>query len=399
MMRAFSVHDFRLIRLIVTLLLAFGALAVSLAHADEGAAPPQRPSVVSPGGNTYITGGNIGIVDAIAADLIAAGGRVSVEAPVAADAALAGGAVDVRAPVKQDLRTAGGAVTVSEEVGGDLVAAGGNVQVRPTARIGGSAWLAGSEVRLAGPVARGVQVYGRHVVLASEIGGDAEVAAQRIEFAPGARIAGNLRYASPEPPVGMTQAQVGGRITRMDEPADRHGVQVHATASTAGAWLNPVFLIGMLAMGAVLFLFFPRAVAGIADTLRMHPGRSVLLGLAFAFTVPPVAMLSIITIIGLPLGISLLLLYPLALLLGYLATAFFLSRRLAAAMKRNESFSFWRQLLFLALALLVLSLALAIPFLGPIIFIVATVTGVGALVVWGYLRIRGTEHRAPSLPT
>ncbi|HVL75217.1 MAG TPA: hypothetical protein VM406_04315 [Noviherbaspirillum sp.] len=348
------------------------------------AAQPERPRQTSALGNAYFAGGDLRITSPVAGDLIAAGGRLSIEAPVGADAALAGGTVDVRAPIREDLRAAGGSVTISQSIGADLVAAGGSVQVDRTARIGGSAWLAGSDVRLAGAVGENVQIYANRIVVDAEIAGDVRLAGQEIELTPAARIGGNLNYASPQPPAGLRPEQVGGAVTRQQTPEQwREGRRTPGTG-----WLHPVFWAAMLAFGAVLTLLFPAAANGVARTLEAHPWRSLLLGLALVFTVPPVAVMTMVTIIGLPVGLSLLLLYPIALLLGYLATAFFLSRRAAIALRQGEAPGRGRRILFLALALLVLSLLLAIPFLGPLVAIVATVAGAGALLGWAYLRIR-----------
>lgn len=145
----------------------------------------------------------------------------------------------------------------------------------------------------------------------------------------------------------------------------------------------------MLACGMLLYFLFPRAVHGMESTIARHPGRSLLAGLALLFTVPPVAVLCMVTVIGLPIGLALFLLYPLLLLLGYLGTAFFVSRRIAVAVtKQSEPLGGKKQLLYLAVALLLLSLALAVPFFGGLVLFLAVIVGMGGFAVWTYLHYR-----------
>jgi cytoskeletal protein CcmA (bactofilin family) len=333
----------------------------------------------SAGGNVYLAGSDLKIVMPAAADLIAAGGRVSVERDIGADAAVAGGSVDVRAAVMQDLRVAGGSVTVERNVGGELVATGGTVRIERTAQVAGPALLAGGEVNLAGDIGKDARIYGSKITISGHIGGDTRLAGKEITLAPEARIDGNLTYASPNALPEALRSQVGGTITRLDTP---DGVHVEVERSGPWSWFHPFILVSMLVAGVLLALLFPHAVAGTQRTIGQYPGRSLLTGLALMFAVPPVAILFMATVIGLPIGFALMLLYPLSLMLGYLAAAFFIGHRLAGALKAIEPLSFKKQVLFLALALLLLSVLIAIPFLGGFLLILAIVAGLGGWAVW-----------------
>lgn len=339
----------------------------------------------SEAGNTYLAGGDLKITQPVSGDLIAAGGRISVEGNVGADAAIAGGSVDIRAPVKQDLRVAAGTVNVNQAIGADLVAAGGKVRIEPAASISGSAWVAGNDVNVDGRIGHGARIYGNKITLNGEIDGDTRLYGEQIVLTPAARINGNLSYASPVAFPENQRVQVSGTITRVDMPAEEHSRRKGAGALS---WFHPIFLVSMLICGMLLYLLFPNAVLGIEQAIEQHPVRSLLTGLALLFTVPPLAILFMATVIGLPIGFALLLLYPLALLLGYLATAFFLGKRLALTMKHSDPLSTKKQALFLALALLILSLALAIPFLGGFILILAIVIGTGGWAVWAQRKLR-----------
>lgn len=368
-------------------------LTVLLCLSVLGMAPASAAPALETGasGNIYLAGGDLKVVMPVAADLVAAGGRVSIERAVGADAAVAGGAVDIRAPVMQDLRVAAGSANVEGNVGGELVATGGTVRIDSAARIAGPALLAGGEVRVAGNLDQGAKIYGGKIIVSGRITGDTRLYGRDIVLTPEARIEGNLSYASPTELPQAQRAQVSGTVTRLETPEGWHAEAEDNDAWWS--WFHPFIFISMLAAGMLLYLLFPNAVTGAQRAIAQYPLRSLLVGLALVFAVPPVAILFMATVIGLPIGLALMLLYPLSLLAGYLATAFFVGHRIAAAVKSGEPLSFKKQALYLALALLLLGVVFAIPFLGGFLLILNVVAGLGGWAVWLQLQYRPAQTR------
>jgi hypothetical protein len=341
----------------------------------------------STAGNSYLSGGEVKISEPVAADLYAAGGNVIVAQSVANDATLAGGTVDVQAAIGQDLRATGGKVSINANIGGDLVAAGGNVSIGKGTRIGGDVLLAGGEVQFGGQALGHAKLAGGKVTVSGEIKGDASLYAHELRLEPGARILGNLTYASGTPLSTQELALVAGKVTR--EEGSRNWRQASRVS-----WFHPAFFVSMLICGSFLFLVFPNAVSGTQQTMRQSPVRSLLLGVALLFALPPVALLFMVTVIGIPIGFGLLMLYPLLLMLGYLGAAFFIGRRTADAMRQSDKAGRGRQIGFLAIALALLALAANIPFLGGMLVFLAMLTGMGGWVQWLYRRYRASRPSA-----
>ncbi len=333
-------------------------------------------------GNGYFAGGELTVNGPVQGDLFAAGGRVTVTQPVGADAAVAGGSVVVRTSVAQDLRTAGGNVDISGDIGGELVSAGGTVRIADNATVAGPALLTGGKVIIDGRLRKGARAYAGRITLGGEIDGDAHLYGREIVFRPGSRIDGDLFYGSPTPLPEDILAQVSGRVIREQTP------EAWRKASSGGGWFHPVFFFSMLATGFVLYWLFPNAINGVRESIARAPLRSIVVGLALMFTLPPVALLLMLTIIGIPVGLGLLMLYPFMLMLGYLAAAFFIGGKLADAFRQPPPFSKRRQALFLAAALLVLVVAGAIPVLGWLFVFIALVGGIGGWAIWAVRRYR-----------
>ena len=117
-------------------------------------------------------------------------------------------------------------------------------------------------------------------------------------------------------------------------------------------------------------------------------GPTIAWGLLLFFGLPILAVIALVTIVGIPLGVALLLaLLPLY-AIGYTTSAWLLGRRLVGPPRG-------RLLAFLA-GLAILRLLAIIPVLGGIVWFGATVVGLGALMVATWRARR--EYHQPSQP-
>jgi hypothetical protein len=260
------------------------------------------------------------------------------------------------------LLAAGSASAASDRVvvtGGAIVPAGetaGNVVVLDgTVRIAGRA--TGDVVSVSGPV----RVTGR-------IDGDLIAVSDRAFLAPTARIGGDLRYGD-ERPVLAPGARVGGEIRNED----------WADAASGWGWVSAfawwlAVSVSTLIVGALLVWLAPGALAAAERALRERRGATVGWGVAIAIGVPLLAILALVTLVGAPFGVALLLAALPVLLVAYTTTAWIVGRRVL----RNRSTSRWAALLAGWGILRVLAL---IPVAGTLVGLVATVVGLGALAV------------------
>ncbi|MEA2155824.1 MAG: hypothetical protein QOE11_1964 [Solirubrobacteraceae bacterium] len=229
-----------------------------------------------------------------------------------------------RGVTSKDVYVANGDVTVRGTVDGDLVVADGDVTIRG---------------RVTGTVvtAAGTAVLGRR----AQVDGDVVWGNKRPQVAPGAK--------------------VGGKVKKIKAT----GIGTGARIAIWGAFTLSAFLLGLL-----LLLLFPRAAEGVGRSARAHTGRSALFGVLAFLLIPILGVVLLVTVIGIPLGIGLLLatlpLYGIA----YVASAFVVGRLI---LKKSA-----RILAFLV-GLLILRALAFVPILGGIVWIVATVIGLGAL--------------------
>lgn len=251
--------------------------------------------------------------------------------------------------------------------GDDQIVISGDVDVRPGQTLDDVVVIDG-HVNVAGRVTGDLIAISAPMRITGTVEGDVVALTDRAVIAPGARIGGDLLYADKRPRVAQ-DATVEGDTRRydFDELTEPFG----AFATRIAVWL--AFSVSSLALGLALLWLAPRALDAALWTARTATGPSVGIGLAVFFGVPAAAVIAIITLVGIPLGIVLLLaLLPLY-AIGYTTSAWLLGRALVKPPAR-------RVLAFLA-GWAILRLIALVPLLGGLVWFGATVFGLGALTV------------------
>lgn len=337
--------------------------------------------------NVYATGADVRIETPVDGDLYAAAGKLHVAYPVRGDAVIAGGSVDLSASIGEDLRAAGGFISLSGKIGGEALLAGGSIAFGPEAVVLGRTWVAGGDIAIAGTLESGLTVYGKNILVLGHIDGPVELYGEKIEIVASARIRGDVTYSSRSEIRIDPRAQITGTVTRAKDTLEFPRPKLHLPGFPV---IRPLLLLGLLAAGALLLLLFPRFTAHALSTLDTSPLKSIGLGTAIFFSLPPVILLLMLTIIGIPIALLLAALYAAALLVGYLITAFFIGDRLLHTVRRTPEASFGWRVLALLVALLLLWLAYALPYVGTFIALLALFAGLGAMVLQAFSRYAQT---------
>jgi cytoskeletal protein CcmA (bactofilin family) len=310
------------------------------------------------------------------ADVVVAGRRIEMAETISGDILAAGWRVSLTGLAEDDVRIAGSEVEVNAPVRGDLTAAGGEVIIGPKTRVSGRSWLTGGRIRIEGRLDRDLHVAGADVQLAGEIHQPVEVIAEKLEVLPSARLHGGLTYKGPVDARIADGAAINGPVTFERIPA-REAREARAFPAISSL----LFAIHLFLAGLLVIAFLPRAEASIVQTLRRQPGKSLLAGFVLLVTVPSASILLIVSVLGLPIGLTMAALYAVGLFAGVLTTAFFVGEAEAQFMKWPAATRGQHVLLLLAG---VLTLALLRLLLGGVVVFVSVIFGFGALGLWLY---------------
>lgn len=241
-----------------------------------------------------------------------------------------------------------GRAQIAGAVHGDVVVLDGPVTVM-------GAYITGSVVTLNGPI---------RITGAAQIGGDV-LGADTVRVEAGAKIGGDVREQ-----VGFT---LQGQLAAL-------GALVGAIAMA----------FSVLLLGGILLLIAPRGGERVAAAIKTAPFASAGWGLLLAIVVPVAAVAAVASVVGLPLGLTLLLALSFFVLLGLTWTAWGIGRAIVRP-PRSRGYAFLVGWAIVAILGLVPLLNLAVWGLGSIF-------GVGAMLVAAW-RARGTgkgRHRVGS---
>jgi cytoskeletal protein CcmA (bactofilin family) len=321
--------------------------------------------------NLYVAAGEVAVEAPVDGDIFVAGGQIRVTGTIRDDLFVAGGNIQVEGPVQGDVRVAGGNISLRSDIGGDLLVAGGNVELLSGADVAGQVWASGGQVTIAsttGPVM-------------------AQAGQLRLEET--AHIRGDLRYTSREEAQIAAGATVDGETVRQALPGrqDRRGL----AGALTGAGL---FALLVTLIMALLFIYvLPVKTAALAVSWRQNFGMNILWGLLFLLVTPILAVLLLISVVGMPLGIGVLLLYPIFLYIGQLTLVIAVGAWLRSWWDKDRGlYVDWVAAIIGVVATFIIAL---IPIIGALVLFIAYLAALGALVRydWNLVRtLRRTEQ-------
>jgi hypothetical protein len=269
------------------------------------------------------------------------------------------------------VRVAAGKVILNGRIGHDAILAGGQVHLEPHATIG-----------------RDLVAGGGRISVADTVGDDAMLVGEHLRLEDGADIVGNLDYGSENALFVAPTAGVRGDLRNHSGEWKMRSTnpQKHVILST---WRWTRRVMGMFLLGLLLVVPFGSFTRRTLDTLGGSVFGSLLLGFAMVFVMPLTAgFLLILGVIagGWWLGVFALMLWILAMLLGYVVSAIAVGRWTVARLGGAGVPLVWT-LLF---GILVLALIGLIPILGRLAGCAAMLFGLGALTI--------TVARRPKIP-
>ncbi len=321
---------------------------------------------VSEGASTvFATGGEVNVESKDIGKLIAAGGRVSVQ--------------DIRA---NEVTAAGGHVTVDGVVNKSVTLAGGQIEITPQTKVGGDVVVAGGNVTIGGDVGGDVIVASGNIALSGHVKGDVRLRGGKIAIAPGTQIDGDLNYRSDEELQLPSDIRVGGSVNR--EGAGKHGYRFweHLGVVLLGfATLASIgFIVMLFVFAFLMLLLFGTLLGRVNDTMDFAPVKSFGVGLLVTLAMPMVFVVLLITIIGIPLALLCLAVFPIIYGLGVVAAAHWIGLRLRRAMRPAATdMGFGRRVLWTFVGVVVFVLVGVVPFVGNLVQFVVATMGLGGL--------------------
>ncbi|MFP5362659.1 MAG: hypothetical protein ACLGI5_08005 [Thermoleophilia bacterium] len=229
-----------------------------------------------------------------------------------------------------------------DETAGDIVVLDGDVTIR-------------------GQVTGDVVVVDGDITIRGTVAGDVVAISGLATLGRRGRVGGDLVYGD-DRPVQAPGSRVAGEVTKLD-------VGDVSVIGAIAIWV--ALTVSLLLLGLILLLLAPRAADAVARTGREKTGIAGLVGVVAFFLLPVIAFGALVSVIGLPLGVVLLLLIIPLYAIAYCAAGLVVGRLI---LKRATLLAF-------VVGILILQALALIPIAGGIVGFVATCLGLGTLLV------------------
>jgi cytoskeletal protein CcmA (bactofilin family) len=324
----------------------------------------------------YAFGVNIAVNGTIRGDLIATGQNISVDGNVTGDVIAAGNSITIRGQVGGSVRVAGQSLFVDGKVTNDLVFGGNVFELTANGRIGRDAIVGGANAIISGQIGRDLQAGAANVKIDGGVGGNVLASVDRLQLTDRATVGGNLEYTSKNEAQIANTSSVKGTIQR-ETPDDGRPPLVTGPAALALDWIKG--LIGLLILGILVVFFFPGFSRRAGEALVRSPWISLAVGALVLIGLPILAVVFFavgVLIGGWWIGLVVLAIYGVLLALSIPVAGVGVGGAILRLTRRPVPV--WLALL---IGLVVLLLVALIPILGPLVFFIACLFGMGAAAI------------------
>lgn len=341
-------------------------------------------------GNHYMAFGSVIMAGTVSGDLCAAGGNVSIPGKVGRDLWVAGGEITVGDSVGEDVRAAGGQVSLSGPIGGDLMCFAGNTDVDSGCKVAGKVMISTGDLTWAGEAGKDLEANAGVITFKGIVHGNAHLSGADIVVGPGAVVEGDLVYTSAAEAKISPQAVIKGKTDHRLPPERAHKPKKHFPLAailkilTFWAWS-----LGSLLLGSLLMNLFPGMGQRIEARIRtLH--WAALAGFIVLSLAPAVTLALLLSVLGVPIGLSLLTGVMFALIASIAFAGLTLGRALVELItKKTVTAWFWP----MALGIFLIQLLGLIPCFGLILKLLVAIVGVGGM----YLALVGAmRHKIAS---
>ena len=350
--------------------------ALDIRKSDDGAITVPQDETIDD--TLVVFGDSVNIDGTVNGDLIAFARNVSVRGMVKGNVIGFGQHVTVEGIVQGSIFGFGQTVQTRGHVTNNVYGFGQNVGIATGAEVTGNAALFGSETDIDGSIGHDLWAFSGRTDVRGNVLHNVNAYSGRVTVSAPARIVGNVTARVPRNDSVRVEpgATIGGKTNIQVTPPEPNRFATFSFYVRQIIWLAAAFVTGL-----ILFWLFPALTR-----INLDSARALLtaagIGFLAACATPIAAIIICVTLIGLPIGLTTLALWLLGLYIAKIVLAGFLGRALLGAQGEQRP----APALALLAGLVLVLIAVNLPFVGGIINFLLTLLGLGALIMTVYRR-------------
>jgi cytoskeletal protein CcmA (bactofilin family) len=350
--------------LICALALPPSAVAADVQHGDPSYTLPAGKEIKT---DLIVAAERTRIDGDVDGDLIVFSSSVTVNGHVKGDILGFGQEIQVNGPVDGNVRVWCQSLSLNSSVAKNVMSGSGRTELAEKATVGGTVTLFSSAAELDGRVAGDLLAFVGDLDINGTLGNDAKLRVDRLIIGSTAQILGRTTCQCRRQPQVAESAKLGSPIeVSLLKRGPNYG-------QIAYYWHQVLFWGASFLFGLLLLFLVPAFFARAVNTAN-KAGVSIGLGILLLFATPIVAFIACITVVGLGVGIATFLAYVIAVYSAQIFVASWLGEKMIG-IGSGIGPAIGR----LAIGLAVLRVVRMVPYAGPIIGLLITVWGLGAL--------------------
>lgn len=318
----------------------------------------------------FIGGRDVNIYGTINGDLFCGAQNLNISGTVNGDVICGAQTINLSGHVTGDIRVGAQTINFTGMIDGNATIAAQTLNTDTKSIIKNDASIAGTDLNLNGKIVRDLAAGGANTTLGGEVGRDIKHGGKQLTLLSTAKVGGGIDYTSNDMINMQSGAKVGGSVTHK-YPQKRH-VDFPRVAAFSGAVALFVALM-LLIKSFVLTALFPRFVHSVSTQGLRRPWWALLTGFLASIVAPIIGVLLFVTVIGIPLAITLLVFWVLTSLLSGWFAAYWLGRMIM----RSQT----NPLMIIFVGALVLLILIMVPYIGFFVLMLAFWMGMGMILL------------------
>lgn len=323
----------------------------------------------------YAAAGEFSLDGSALGDVFAAAGTIDIPGSVGGSLNVTGGSISIDGNVGGSVRVFGGDTVVSGEITGDLMVFGGAVLIGDSATVDGDLLVYGGQVDVQGTIGGDVDGTVGLMTIDGTVGGDVDLDVQTLTVTSQAAINGSLDYVSRQDANIAQDADISGAVEHVELSPWGTGDGLRAQL------FSPLIrTLWLLAAGVVMIALAPRLAAAVGGNVR-RPWIPAIVGLVSMVLLPTIAILLMVSVIGIPVGVILLALFLISLYLSQVVVGQRIGTLLLPRSWNDGSRGFLLLSMTFGVILISAFRFVPLPFVSTAVNLLVAIIGLGAMVL------------------
>lgn len=317
----------------------------------------------------------VGPDEIIKGNLTGFGASVSNYGKIKGDFQAIGADVYIPGTVNGDVSAFGARVEISGDVNGDMEVGCASLEI--DGNVNGKLTGGGAVLDLSGNFGDDVEIGGAVIRLSGNYGGDVKIDSENVEISPNTNISGDLLYSARDIDI-PDGATIGGEV--------KHFVPVEPEKKKENPYLaylyDVLWKIGAyFLIGLILWIIIPAKYETILSRITEKPFKSLLWGVLSLIVLPIIAIILMVTFIGIPAGIFIAILYFILVYTSQVIGGTYIGHWVLRLFKKTEEVNLFLSML---IGVVIYAIVASIPFFGWLVFLASAIFAVGAALsmVW-----------------